>query len=126
MAWDFRLDPLTHDLAPGYVTGPDEIIQRLKVRLWRDLGEWFLDRSAGLPWYDAGEPGTQGIFGSSDMREAELLIRREVLDTDGVLRIVSMNTRQSGRALSFYLEVLIDGGSVQSFTLERNFYGRNV
>lgn len=55
MTWDFQLNPATRDLEPGYVSGPDEIVQRLITRLKRELGEWFLNTKAGLPWYGDGQ-----------------------------------------------------------------------
>ena len=120
MAWDLALDPGRHDLTGGIVTGADEILQRLKVRLWRHLGEWFLNTSGGLPWYDAGSEATagQGLLGSRDLRAAELLIRRETLETDGVLRIVRLNAVFTGRAFSLFMEILVEGGALESFTLE--------
>jgi hypothetical protein len=81
MSFDLRLDPVTRDLKPGIVTGSDEIVQRLVTRLKRELGEWFLAASAGIPWYQDG----RGILGSKihNMRAADLLIRREALETEG-------------------------------------------
>ena len=63
----------------------------------RELGEWFLNTSAGLPWYgDKGgrEPGGRGILGAKahTKRAVDLLIRRETLGTDGVERIIKLNT----------------------------------
>lgn len=119
MAWDLALGTHTHDLTGGIASGNDEIIQRLKIRLWRHLGEWFLAVQAGMPWYNMGSHGTPGILGSKDISAAELRIRREVLETDGILRIVSMNTRYSGRSLSLTLQVLLADGSTQELNFEK-------
>ena len=49
MAWDLEFK--NGDLTGGIVTGDDEVIQRIRTRLFRELGEWFLNTSSGLPWY---------------------------------------------------------------------------
>lgn len=122
MAYDFALHPQTRDALPGFVTGPQETLQRLTTRLKRELGEWFLDNSAGLPWYQEGS----GILGAnaSSKRTADLLIRREVLETEGVVRIVALNTVWSAlsRTYSLYLEVIVDGAQApQALTIEGEF-----
>lgn len=121
MAWDFKLDPGTRDLAPGIVTGPEEIIQRLLTRLQRELGEWFLNTSAGLPWYQDG----RGILGSKahTKRAVDLLIRRETLGTDGVERIIKLNTLfpAGGRTYTMYMEVFITGAGIMPLNIEGEY-----
>lgn len=119
MTWDLALGTHTHDLTGGIVTGNDEVIQRLKIRLWRNLGEWFLALQAGMPWYHMGSQGTCGILGSKGVSAAELRIRREVLETDGILRIISMETLYSGRKLSLQLQVLLADGSTHELNFEK-------
>lgn len=121
MAWDFKLNSGTRDLVPGIVTGPDEILQRLVTRLKRELGEWFLNTSAGLPWYQEGN----GILGSKahTKRAVDLLIRRETLGTDGVERIIKLNTLfpAGGRSYTVYMEVFITGAGLMSLSLEGEY-----
>lgn len=100
MAFDFRIDPATGDMVGGYVTGQDEILQRVQTRLFRYLGEWAFNTSVGLPWYDGQSdllPGTltreNGILGSRDFNRAELLIRNEIAETEGVIRIVNFSAK---------------------------------
>ena len=128
MTWDLRLNPGTRDLELGIVSGPDEILQRLLTRLKRELGEWFLNTKAGLPWYQNG----QGILGSkaSSKRAVDLLIRRETLGTQGVERIIKLNTlfaagspsgaspSGGGRTYSIYMEVFITGVGVVPVNFE--------
>jgi hypothetical protein len=104
MAWDLRLDPMTRDLMPGYVTGKDEIIQRLVTRLNRELGEWFLEVSAGLPWYQSG----RGLLGSRNKFMMDMLIRRETRNTEGVERILKMNTVYLHRSYTIYFQLLLE------------------
>lgn len=119
--WDFKLDPGTRDLVPGIVIGPDEIVQRLLTRLKRELGEWFLNTAVGLPWYQSG----RGILGSKahTKRAVDLLIRRETLGTQGVERIVKMNTLfpAGARVYTIYMEVFIAGAGVLPISLEGEY-----
>ena len=47
MAWDLEFK--NGDLTGGIATGDDEVIQRIRTRLFRELGEWFLNTASGLP-----------------------------------------------------------------------------
>jgi hypothetical protein len=140
MTWDWKLDPGTRDLVPGIVSGPEEITQRLITRLKRELGEWFLNTSAGLPWYGSGNglspARTQGASGGAAPRFADgrgilgakphtkravdLLIRRETLGTAGVERIIRLNTLfpAGARVYTLYMEVFITGAGVIPISLE--------
>lgn len=123
MTWDLRLNPGTRDLELGVVGGSDEVLQRLLTRLKRELGEWFLNTKAGLPWYQNG----RGILGSkaSSKRAVDLLIRRETLGTQGVERIIKLNTlfpagspSGAGRTYSIYMEVFITGVGIVPVNFE--------
>ena len=113
MSWDLRLGP-NRDLTTGVVTGVDEIIQRLVTRLNRELGEWFLNTSAGLPWYQDGN----GLLGSRDKQNLNLLIRRETLQTAGINRIVKFNSifKTTTRQFTIYMYLVPEQGVV-NFTL---------
>ncbi len=139
MTWDFMLDPGTRDLVPEYITGENEVVQRLITRLKRELGEWFLNTAVGLPWYGDGTGRVPnkiagmpehfgglglGILGTkpTNKRAVDLLIRRETLETDGVLRIVKMNTLfpGGGRTYTVYMEIFVRG---VDFPIPINFEG---
>lgn len=89
MTWDIALNN-RHTLRGGIVTGDDEILQRLWIRLNRELGEWFLNTAVGLPWYQGG----YGMRGAKPSRknEIDLLIRQEIAQTDGVVQILKYQT----------------------------------
>ena len=78
MAWDLEFK--NGDLTGGIVTGDDEVIQRIRTRLFRELGEWFLNTASGLPWYQDGK----GILGSPlrDKGAVDLFIRKQALGTE--------------------------------------------
>ena len=138
MTWDLKLDPETRDLVPGFVSGADEIIQRLITRLLREQGEWFLAEHGGLPWFgDLGgrqarvvrrhTTGRQGLLGSGarTRRETELLIRREALETEGIERVLAVNARYDAatRALSLYLRLFVTGAGPVSVYISRDGNG---
>lgn len=113
MSWDLRLGP-NRDLTTGIVTGVDEIIQRLVTRLNRELGEWFLNTSVGLPWYQDGN----GLLGSRDKQNLNLLIRRETLQTAGINRIVKFNSIFDTTTRQFTIHMyLVTEQGVVNFTL---------
>lgn len=99
MAWDFAVDHTTGDMVGGIATGQDEIVQRVQTRLYRHLGEWFVNTSAGLPWYRGPSNIMAGqltektaILGTRNFRYADIWIRNEIAETAGVIRLVDFNT----------------------------------
>ncbi len=51
---DAYLDPITNDLPAvnRLITGLDLVLQRIRIRLNRNRGEWFIDITAGVPLLD--------------------------------------------------------------------------
>lgn len=99
MAWDFAVDHRTGDMTGGYVTGQDEIVQRVQTRLYRHLGEWFCNTECGLPWYRGRSPlmpdtmhEFAAIMGTKNFAYADVWIRNEIEQTEGVIRLVDFNT----------------------------------
>lgn len=84
------------------------------MRLWRELGEWFLDVDAGLPWYQDGN----GMLGAKpfERNNIELMIRRCIMQTEGISRITSMSGifAIGSRSLDLYIQVLLDTGNMGS------------
>ncbi len=110
MSWDIALNH-SHTLKGGIVTGGDEILQRLWIRLNRELGEWFLNTEAGLPWYQDG----YGMLGAKPNRknDCDLLIRQEIADTEGVEAVLKFKSQYfaGARLYSVYCAVLLSMGS---------------
>lgn len=115
MSWDIALNN-RHTLKGGIVTRGDEVLQRLWIRLNRELGEWFLNTEAGLPWYQNG----YGILGAKPSRknEIDLLIRREIVNTEGIDQILKyVSLYASGtRLYDVYCRMLLDGGTEREIT----------
>ena len=115
MSWDIALNS-RGTLAGGVVTGDDEVLQRLWIRLNRELGEWFLNTEVGLPWYQNG----YGILGSKPQRknDIDLLIRREISRTEGIVQILKYNAIYASgtRIYDVYCVVLLKNNRTTEFT----------
>jgi len=85
MAHDVQLDNNGDiPIRTAYITGPDLVRQRIKIRLntWR--GEWFLDQRLGLPfleWKQQKPP---------DVNVIRALIQREIRTTPGVVGVANL------------------------------------
>ena len=115
MAWDLEFK--NGDLTGGIATGDDEVIQRIRTRLFRERGEWFLNTASGLPWYQDGK----GILGATlrDKGTVDLLIRKRILETEGVSRVLKLNSLFAAgqREYSIYMQVLLDSGKLVEQTV---------
>lgn len=84
------------------VSNAEAVGQHARQRLMTFEGEWFLDKTAGLPW-------VRDILGHQyDAVLAESVLKSEILDTDGVTEITSFSVRfdRQSRGLSaFDIEV---------------------
>lgn len=88
---DIALDPTTGDLLLKnfdlqLVDGKDQIAQNLAIRLRFILGEWFLDTTAGVPYYD------DFFIKAPNQIRVESVLKEEILDTPGVDRILSFTS----------------------------------
>lgn len=84
---DLLLDPNTHDLvfvngqATVTQTQAEIVAQRLKITLYTFLGEWFLDTSIGVPYF-------QQIFGKGRTKSAvDVIFQRFISNDPGVIEI---------------------------------------
>ncbi|MGV4796119.1 hypothetical protein [Rhizobium sp. F40D2] len=85
------IDPVTDDLflrSDGNlatVSDAEAVGQHVRQRLTTFSGEWFLDKTAGVPWLD-------DILGKAyDPALAESVVKAEILNTDGVTEITSFS-----------------------------------
>ena len=97
-----------------HIRGPDQIAQRLQIRLntWR--GEWFADTRRGLPWMEwkqSKPPDTDAI-------EAQL--RAQIRRTPGVLRVSDLSVDFSDGQVSASGTIQIED---QERVLEAEIYG---
>jgi len=112
-----RLDA-NHDIQFGrgfqdIATKAESTAQRVVSRLLVIKGEWFLDTDAGVPWWQPSDSLVQPIMGGRrDLAYAESLIKKSVLETEGVASITSffMNFDGSNRSLTVSLKgTTVDG-----------------
>ena len=86
----------------------DSIRQRLSVRLRLVLREWFLDLTAGLPYYEV-------FFDKNpDVQEIEARLRAAILGVPGVLEILYFNLtfNNERRVLTVHFTVSTEEGNV--------------
>lgn len=88
---DIALDPTTGDLLLEnfdlqLVEGRDQIAQNLAIRLRFILGEWFLDITAGVPYYD------DFFIKAPNQIRIESVLKEEILDTPGIDQILSFTS----------------------------------
>jgi hypothetical protein len=108
---DFAIGALTGDLAIYHgrlseATGKDEIVQRVRTRLSKQLGEWRYNLASGVPWMDYG--GTEGILGSrSSTGRANVILQDVVRNTDGVtgMRVIQSRFDSVSRNFTAQMEV---------------------
>lgn len=88
---DLALSELDHDLYfPDIdlrvVKDADQLEQNLRIRLQFFLNEWFLDSSAGLPFY------TDILVKNPNIPNIENIIKAHIIDTVGVTEILEFNS----------------------------------
>lgn len=116
MSWDLATNA-NGDLSGGIATGSQEVAQRVKGRLHREYGTWFLNEQSGVPWYFDGKGILGMTMGNKPMVES--FLRQIVLDTEGVARIKQLTTifDNNNRLFSLYFELVTDFGDTVSGTL---------
>lgn len=68
-----------------WISGPEQTVQAVSIRLGRFLGEWFLDPASGISW--------MRYLGTRNYSLVEVTdeIRREILSVDNVLAITKFD-----------------------------------
>lgn len=106
---DIGIDPATDDIAYEngkikWVKGDDEVVQRVKTRLRRIYGEWFIYYTAGIPYFNGR------MLGSNDYDYAQLIIKNEILNTKGVTECSTLNLiiDPQTHKVSLYAEIRIN------------------
>ena len=90
----------------------ESIAQTVKTRLKLFVGEYFRDVTEGVPWFENAD-GTPGIFGKGySLTQVERILKRRILQTEGVLKLLSFSTdfNNSERRLSVECTILTTYG----------------
>ena len=96
------------------VSDADEVAQHVSTRLRFFLNSWFLDRSAGTPWFEE-------IFVKPvNLANVESILKARVLGTDGVqsLERFAMTYDGQTRKLSVAMDATTIYGDISNLTLE--------
>lgn len=118
MAWTLKLDQFTHDLkiVDGKLqrlNGADEVRQRIKVAIWHYIEEYFLNIPNGVPWYE------QILGRKNGSNIVSKILRRKILKTPGVIRIVDFQVRFDTITRTFFLSarVQVEGNQFDPETI---------
>lgn len=78
-------DVLSEDGKVRIAYSADETIQRIRTCLRRIYGEWFLDNTAGLPYF------TGDMLGSKNLEYVRLVVFQELSQIEGVQNVEEIN-----------------------------------
>jgi len=103
---DFLLDTATYDVdIDNYdfqlVSGIDEVVQQVKIRLLFFKGEWFLNTAQGLPFYD------DILVKNPNIPNIDNIIKAEIVNTPNVNELLSYESEynNTNRSLSISFEI---------------------
>lgn len=107
--WDivWRNGPLRKEETTQPLT--ETVSQRLKIRLLTFMGEWFLDTTYGVPYW-------QRLLGIKQRSKAaiDLILQQQILEESGVKEIVSFNSTFQNRQYSLSFSVKVVTGEITS------------
>lgn len=90
MKHDIALDPETHDLHIkgldlALVSDSEALRQTLKVRLLFFINDWFLDTTAGLPYFESI------LVKNPNIPSIESYLKAKILDTEDVTSLIAFD-----------------------------------
>lgn len=122
---DFKLNLVTGDVdvtsGLQIVRGLDLYKQKIKLGLGLNLGEWFVDVTAGLPYLAISDPSipkdTRYFLGNKDPYQEEyikLTLDDYIVDYDFIQSVDSViNLNNAGRLFTYnYTGILVDGSTL--------------
>lgn len=80
------------------VDGANQKAQQIKIALLTFLGEWFLDTSHGVPYFE------QVLLKQVDKVKIENLFRQKIASVKGVKRVLKLNTQIDRKERSLLVE----------------------
>ena len=104
---DIALDSTTGDLLLKnfdlqLIDGRDQIAQNLAIRLRFILGEWFLDITAGVPYYD------DFFIKAPNQIRIESILKEEILNTPGIDKILSFSSNFDAHRRAYSVSFSVD------------------
>lgn len=93
---DIGIDSTKNDILSvegkvGIVQDAEEVIQRVKTRLRRVLGEWFLQVNAGLPYFNGD------MLGGKNTQYVIMVVKAEIINTEGVQDVTSISIEYNNK-----------------------------
>ena len=120
-ALDANHDRLFGRGAALYVSAAKSTAQRVKCALLLILGEWFLDTSAGVPWFQPDGSAVEPILGKRPVNRgyAEATVKAAILKVQGVKTIdtFSLSEDRETRAVSFFASGTDDDGDTCNISI---------
>lgn len=111
---DIALDTITQDLAVsnfdlGLVVDVDRVVQQIKIRLQFFLGEWFLNTTRGIPYFE------QVLIKGADRAIVEGLFREQIESTPNVSAVDELTLAFDGgtRLLTVTFRASTDFGALE-------------
>lgn len=104
---DLCLDSKTHDLVIkdgdfSLTTGNDTIRQRIKQALLFYKGEWFLDVTAGIPYFD------DVLIKSPEQKRVESIFKAAILAVEGTVKLLEFKTNYVPDTRTFELDFVVE------------------
>lgn len=106
---DWDLDITAH----GLITGPDAIRQKVKQVLQLIKGEWFLDVSIGVPWFESI------LVRNPSFELIRNIIRGKIQSVKGIATVptLALSFDKPTRELTIQFEAKLVGGTAVSDTV---------
>jgi len=110
MSLDFKVSPTNGDMVittAGLIeesTGVDEVVQRVRIRLNKQLGEWKFNIDSGIPWMPTDT--SDGILGSRNSeKSASQYIANVASQTEGVTSVNVVDFRFDTVSREFIMQL---------------------
>jgi hypothetical protein len=97
---DIALDPFTNDLVFkdfdfDLVDDTKQIMQNLAIRLRFVLGEWYLDITQGIPYFEFF------FIKAPNLIQIESILKEEIVNTRGIVELISFESDYEARRRIF-------------------------
>lgn len=111
---DIEIDPVTNDIVLtsdgdlSIIGGVPSIVQDIRQTVLQFFGEWFLDETVGVPWFD------NILVKNPNLPAIRAIFREAISDVAGVLDVVrvDVNLDKSSRVASITFTVTTDVGEL--------------
>lgn len=106
---DWDLDITAH----GLIYGPDAIRQKVKQVLQLIKGEWFLDVTQGVPWFESI------LTRNPSFELIRNIIRKKIMSVKGIAAVptLALEYDKATRNLTIQFEAKLVGGTTVSDTI---------